>query len=99
MSMSSCPKSRSQFITLTMQTNPILGISFCMMTIRLQLRRKATAVGSGNAKSSYFNDVKAPSGGPSSYTAGHMDVRNEIMVFSSKQTVDDSTFDTTTSKV
>ena len=81
-----------------MQTNPILGISFCMMTIRMQLRRKHTTVGSGNAKPSYLNDFKAASEGHT-YTAGSMNAQNQFMVFSSEQTIDHSTFDTAASKV
>jgi len=83
--------------------NPVLGISFCMMTIRLQLRDKGTVVGSGSTKPSYFSSFRAASGGQSkeeiSYSHGSTNTQNELMVFSSKRTVEDSTFDSTTSKV
>ena len=99
MSMSSCPKSRPQLITLTMQTNPILGISFCMMTIRLQLHRKTTVVESDNPKPLFFNNVKATSQGHATYPAGSVKAQNQVMVFGSNQTVNDSTFDITASRV
>jgi hypothetical protein len=79
------------------KTNPILGIAFCMMIIRLQLRSQGTVVGSGNSKPPYSNNFKAASKDNSSYTAGSSP--NELMVFSSKRTVDDSTFDATASNV
>ena len=74
-----------------------------MMTIRLQLRDKGTVVGSGSTKPSYFSTFKAASGeqskGEGSYSVGSTNTQNELMVFSSKRTVEDSTFDSTTSKV
>jgi len=91
----SCPRSTLSS-SLSLQTNPILGISFCMMTIRLQLR-KTTVVGSGNSKPPY--NFRTASKEHSSYTSGSANAPNELMVFSSKRTVDDSTFDATTSKV
>ena len=70
-----------------------------MMTIRLQLRRKTTVVGSDNAELPCFSNVKAASKGHAAYAAGSVNMRNQLMVFSSNQTVNDSTFDITASKV
>ena len=91
------PRAHSQLIILMTQTNPILGISFCMMTIRLQLRGTNTVVGSGHSKQPY--NFRTASKEHSSYASGSVGAPNELMVFSSKRTVDDSTFDVTASKV
>lgn len=83
-------------------TNAVLGIAFCMMTIRLQLRDKGTTIGSGSSKPSYFNNFKAGSGEQlkeNSHSTGSTNTQNEPMVFSSKQTIDNSTFDSAFSKV
>jgi hypothetical protein len=82
-----------------MQTNPILGISFCMMTIRLQLRGRTTVVGSDNPNPSYLGNIMAVSKGHPAHAAGSANAQNQFMVFSSNQTVDRSTFDITASKV
>lgn len=83
-------------------TNPILGIAFCMMKIRLQLRDKGIMVGSDGSKPSSFDAFKAVSREQfkeNSDSADFTDTRDEPMVFSSKQIVDNSAFDSTFSKV
>jgi hypothetical protein len=82
-----------------MQTSPILGISFCVMTIRLQLRRKTNVVGSDNANPSYLGDIKAASEGHTAYAAGSVNAQNQLMVFTSNQTANDSILDITAPNV
>ena len=94
MSASSCSKTRSRLITLTVQTSPVLGISFCMMTIRPQLRSRATVLGSGHTKPTCLGNFRTVFKEQTSYTAGSVDAWKELVVVSSKQT-----FDTTISKV
>jgi len=90
------------FISLYL-TNPVLGISFCMMTVRLQLRDNGTAVGSGSGKPTYLSNLRFTSkeqpGDKNSSTIGSTNTQNSLIVFSSEYPVDDSTFDPITSKV
>ena len=87
--------------TPTTQASPILGISLCMMTVRLQLHSKATVVGpgSGNSRLPYVSNFKTGPRERGAYTADSETAPNEFVVFSSKRTLDESTFDTTASEV
>ena len=70
-----------------------------MMTIRIQLRKKTAVVGSDNAKPPYFGNAKAISEGHAAYAAGSANAQNQLMVFSSNQTANDSILDITAPKV
>ena len=77
------------------QSNPILGISFCMIIIRLQLRERITMMGSGNAKPSYLGNFNVATKEHGLHTAGSENTPNELTASSSKRTVDGPIFDIT----
>ena len=84
----------------TTQTNPILGISFCMIVIRLQTREKLIVMGSGNARpASYLSNFNAIVKEQDSYTIDSEGVPTELTVPGSQPTADDPTPDITASNV
>lgn len=93
-----CLKLAHNLLLPVTQTNPVLGISFCMMIIRLQLRDKNTVIGSDTPRQSYVDNFKTASKEHSSQSDSS-NMPHEPMVFSPKRTVDSSTFDATISKV
>ncbi|KAF9651440.1 hypothetical protein BDM02DRAFT_3184450 [Thelephora ganbajun] len=79
--------------------NPLLGIAFCTVAIRLQFRNKTAVVGSGNNKLPHLSTFEVASKEHSSHADNSMSAPNKAMVFGSKQAVDESIFDITASKV